>query len=292
MKKTALYLILSTWLVSCTKPIDYTIPNPGEKLVVQCILFNDVQTVAAISSSRHSLSSRSPFLLSGAKAVLIENGSRVDSFNEAQNVLSYYHIARMPVEGASYTIKISAPNTPHLAPIEAKTTMPYEANPYATRIDLSTHTASFYLNDSAHTTDYYRIRVLDHPRDDNGYFFATTQPEMEIFNAYPDIFGDGRATGESAFISDRSFNGRQKKFTVHLSVNEEDAGDQQYFLEVLRVNEDFYKYEKSLAASDITGENPFQEPIQVFSNVENGYGILLAGARSLTTMEFFYSSPE
>ena len=53
------------------------------------------------------------------------------------------------------------------------------------------------------------------------------------------------------------------------------------YLQVLYISETYYEYLKTARLHDETRENPFAEPLNVYGNVENGYGIF-AGYSSRT----------
>ena len=56
---------------------------------------------------------------------------------------------------------------------------------------------------------------------------------------------------------------------------------QKTYLQVLYISAAYYEYLKTARLHDYTRENPFAEPLSVYSNVENGYGIF-AGYSSQT----------
>ena len=53
------------------------------------------------------------------------------------------------------------------------------------------------------------------------------------------------------------------------------------YLQVLYISEAYYQYLKTARLHDDTLANPFAEPLNVYGNVENGYGIF-AGYSSRT----------
>ena len=47
-----------------------------------------------------------------------------------------------------------------------------------------------------------------------------------------------------------------------------------YLIHLQEVSSDYYLFVKSMDAANKTGGNPFVEPVQVLSNIENGIGLL------------------
>jgi len=53
--------------------------------------------------------------------------------------------------------------------------------------------------------------------------------------------------------------------------------------ELLHVTEDFYRYQQSIRLQQENDGNPFAQPVQVFSNVQGGYGLFAGAAASQWT---------
>ena len=96
-------------------------------------------------------------------------------------------------------------------------------------------------------------------------------------------FGDGRAV-----INDQLINGQTYTIQAQIYVYEDDY---YYSIDTIEIVTKIYKVEKgtsdyyvSLEKYRNTEDNPFTEPVQVFSNVTNGYGVILP--RSGTTKTY------
>lgn len=46
-----------------------------------------------------------------------------------------------------------------------------------------------------------------------------------------------------------------------------------FFIEVRSISEDYYLYNKTLSIQETISDDPFAEPVQIYSNIENGHGI-------------------
>lgn len=46
-----------------------------------------------------------------------------------------------------------------------------------------------------------------------------------------------------------------------------------FFVEVRSVSEEYYRYNKTISIKEAIAGDPFAEPVQIYSNIENGYGI-------------------
>jgi hypothetical protein len=55
-------------------------------------------------------------------------------------------------------------------------------------------------------------------------------------------------------------------------------------VELLSINEDYFRYIKSVNSYDNALDNPFAEPVNVFSNIKNGYGFFTTFAIAVDTL--------
>lgn len=132
-------------------------------------------------------------------------------------------------------------------------------------------------------TDYYNL----YPRYGLEGFFSTDPVFSDFMNVVhvDDMFGESDYYGNGPYnlFSDSYFDGKQ--YSVTLNINYYFPGEsysEPFVLEVSRVDHAFYQYKKSLelyeATTNIEMLSWFAEPTQVYSNVENGVG--LVGAQS------------
>lgn len=56
---------------------------------------------------------------------------------------------------------------------------------------------------------------------------------------------------------------------------------EEYWLEVVGMSEDYYKYQKSYINQVTNLSNPFSSTIEVYSNIENGVGIFAGYNRQM-----------
>lgn len=141
------------------------------------------------------------------------------------------------------------------------------------------------FTDPAADGDCYIVKVI--PAGDsisqyysrrNGFCVNTTDPGTEtVANDNVDI--NTCLFNDDIFIRDILFNGKQKDLILYMSPHDiapgvTDFSDSTYaYVELVHVPETFFKYEKSYRVAKQTNDNPFAEPVNVYSNVKNGYGI-------------------
>ena len=66
-----------------------------------------------------------------------------------------------------------------------------------------------------------------------------------------------------------------------LSKNDETDYKEEYWLEVVGMSEDYYKYQKSYIKQAVNQKNPFASVIEVYSNIQNGVGIFAGYNRQM-----------
>ncbi len=125
--------------------------------------------------------------------------------------------------------------------------------------------------------------IVDDPDEANFYeleLFRQTGPmssqssrELEIFTTDPT--GLKGFPDENLFFSDESFNGQRRQIIVKFDRFRFDPeSDDELVLKWRSINEGYYKYRISLERFLDTDETPFVSPVQVFSNVNNGFGVV------------------
>tara|TARA_R110002050_G_scaffold18770_18_gene54558 strand:- start:5311 stop:6177 length:867 start_codon:yes stop_codon:yes gene_type:complete len=287
MKNLIALLALSLIFSSCEKEIDYQIPNPGDKIVVSGRLENGLSPKIYISTSVYSMLAREPKtsniytakLYSDAPNSPFELLAILDA-NNMFDSLYYYTTANTIEAGKNYRLEVSAPN---LDPVSAQTGVPDITLIENVRFDTVTRDLRFNFRDKASTSDYYIVEL----RSTNGsypFFISTADPSLEFFNFSQDPFGEGesRTYGTEAFLDDNQFNGQGKEINIRL---EDFSNNNSFYVYLHSISESYYRFRLTQAAGDFN-ENPFSEPVQIFSNVSGGYGVM-AGTSSDSSLVRF-----
>lgn len=264
-------------LISCEKEIPLDKEESAPRIVVNGIFSAGDSIRVQITQSRDILYEETLPSLPDATAQL---------FDAANNLLGtfthlngeYYQLESfVPSANSSYTIRVTHPNfnevsatsyVPKIVSINAIDTlrkgdkMSYEIkfldDPSVTNYYAITLTKlSYYLDDLTGDTIFYAEE----------YF---TTPEIYVQNGSSDI--DGSKWGNIFLFSDASFNGQSCSFTAqHDKAVWEDTVIA--IVSLRSISEDYYKYSLTIDKYLQTQGSPFAQPVQVHSNVENGFGI-------------------
>lgn len=255
---------------SCEKYIDFDEEIKQPKLVVNGIINPDSTFDIHISRSLSVIDGAELSVVENATVnILDENGSLYESLVYDSN--GHYLGASMPQHNQAYTIEVSAPD---FDPVSASTHIP-------DLIDLSSV-------DTMGVEDVNGLRELkltitfqDMPNEENYYMLEVYAADIingQIFLNPMFLRSDDVTLGlsqdgysDQVFFSDELFDGTQKTLIIYV----EDTRDYDDYIEVrlTSVTQDLERYYRTLNAYNDTYGNPFSQPVQVFSNVEGGFGI-------------------
>ena len=238
-------------------------------------------------------------------AVELLAGERIVSelrFNEAARVYVFEDGALQA--GETYSLQVSAPG---FETVRATDTVPAPVPTSVRAGERGEFSIELEIQDPPGEANYYQISLYQ-------VFTGrgATRLEGVLSTRDPSIMGDnsvdespfeeGTFEGEAPYFRDTLFDGRTHEIELTYTgawveggrilqeeeemVEEEGEDDLEHagftaYLQVLYISETYYEYLTTARLHDETRENPFAEPLNVYGNVENGYGIF-AGYSSRT----------
>lgn len=289
--------MLSASFFSCEKTLELDADTKTSKLVVNS-LFNEKQEWRIEVSKSLSV-------LDEGNLEFIDNAV-VNIFDKNNNLLEqipysfgYYEsaIGLKPIAGENYNIAVAVPD---FATVTAEDFCPREV-PILT-VDTSSATNSFGEKELVAT-----IRFQDPAAEDNFYGLEVDLDVFQItYNNGTGVFDTAFIDREIAYLSsanpildnggadsyaqtltfnDAVINGQSSSIRVSFSPGLE--GSNYFYKKTARLisySEATYNYIKSIDAYRNAEGNPFAEPVQVFSNIEKGFGIF--GGRTISGFDF------
>jgi hypothetical protein len=291
--------------------IDIDIPNHESVLVLNGRLDTDTNVQVLLSSSVGAFDNSNPSMVNDANVILFENGVEIETLtldtdntyemyfndgnwrNDTYIDMNYYVSNYVPKEDKTYKIEVKHPNFNN---IDASTYIPDDMFIYNLVIDSTSNSDKinfeFSFDDEANIENYYSIslkvscsKVFE---DEYGYFeeynyggrveMNSNDPSFPS-NSFDFLDGGYRFQGERAVFNDALFNGQEKRISVDV-LTEEFKYSQCDTIKFIfsTFSNDSYRYYNSLSeqraggALDIFGG----EVVPVFTNVNNGLGILLS----------------
>lgn len=134
--------------------------------------------------------------------------------------------------------------------------------------------------DPGNVQNYYRLKVRGYALS---YYSDSSIAYMhnDIYTSADVIFKDeqllkgyrGWPAYFSNVFSDQLFNGRDYEFVIESRLRMGELGTNYAVVELQSITKELYYYLKSTMLYRITNQDAYTEPINIYSNVDNGWGI-------------------
>jgi hypothetical protein len=278
------FMILTLFLFSCEKEVTLNFEHEPQ-LCLTSILNPDSIINARLTLSQALNNTNILVPVKNATINLFEENSFVGQLKETEN--GYYYLELKPKSGKKYNIVVE---TDEHKTLSAATTIPYSPK-------------ILYQKDTIGYTDYLHwaifnmdVKLFDKIGEDYYWLYETltlkgrnygggcreiNAPFVDDFNrTFDPDYDYGYTHFLQIRLTDENFDGQILEFTIPEFLNR-DEFQAQYFLSA---DKHYDKYIKTTLINRMeeTSELPFYEPIQVYSNIENGYGIF--GSCAITTI--------
>ena len=290
MKKLFFLLSVSLIYISCEKVIPFEGDVNTPKLVINSVFESDSTFKVHVSSSRSVIDTSSFENIDDAVVTIKDgNGNVIEVLNHVVN--GFYKGQVLPEENTTYILEVNHPN---YAKITASDSLPSPI--IINSVDTSTildpingnrlrismnfddpeNNQNYYLLETYSVNEYLIVENLDTIE----YELDTTKQFMVLTD---EVFQNGGSPWrDQGLFNDLLFNGQNKTLEIEIP-NEnwsgsEDGYDWSYKTLSLRlylhnITISYYYYRTSLELFQNASGNPFAQPVQVYSNIENGFGV-------------------
>lgn len=304
---SALLLVLTLTWSGCDfqRTVDVDGPKPSPKLVVNGEIIPSrpwrVDVSRSVGAFEPGDTEDSTFTITDATVTVSHDDAeqgplRLDSLNQ------YSTRQFTPRVGQKYTVRVTAPElgtvtaTDRVPPAPSARLTDREMDPAGPYYD---HTLQLTVDDPPDTTNYYHIALRQNVYYRDSTSIDTTgiidirefktrsrsivnemgrdaELEDEELNSY---------SGREATFRDVLFDGTEYQISLQVagrfSFSSREARVE-YILYLSALSEDTYQFLRTSRLQSRVEENPFAEPVEVHSNVEDGYGVV--GARNVDTL--------
>lgn len=277
----ALLFVLTIFFGSCEKTediVDFPVKDPT--LVLNCYFSPDTDWVFEVSKSLSVIDNAELDYIKNASIKLFENNIQIAEVKKESSDGLYYIYGHRPKAGNEYSIEASHAKYPS---IKATDKLANKVDFNITRkriIDSFTYYDPFQgisygnmkgnitlkINDPAKDENYYRIQMIYY---DSALFIKSRYVVWGISSSNPAV---ERAYYDGLLVSDYMFDGQSYEISFDFE-DWEYRSDKEYFISIESMSKARYFYERSLALYWDRQGNPFAEPVQVYNNIKNGYGI-------------------
>jgi len=305
MKKiTFIALIITLIFYSCQKKVKIDIPDDGRKLVVNSLFEANSLLTINITKSKHILDETYYGTYSGfyhipnAKVSLFKNNVFLENLTEMEQ--GNYKSTFLLTDNAEYSISVKADN---FEEVTAKNTIPksVEINKFEFNDYTEGEYGSIYANFSLEFTDdgnienYYLLEM--YKKHKYTIYNEETEEEDTFEDIYPiyitpkDLRYEQTGYNEALFFDDNYFNGTTLNFQFSVysysfyGEEQTEETKDKYYIYLNSVSKEYYLYVQSLDKHQYAKDDFFAEPVQVYNNIENGFGIFAGISSAVDSVE-------
>lgn len=284
------------WVVfgfGCETIVEIDIPVEAPSLVINSTLSDKEYFKANISESKHILDGSDVYKkVQGATVEIYEDGNLLTLLADSLEG-NYISNSYKPVRGKMYEIVVSKNG---FETASANVLMPLD-----TAIILGVKIDTVVESEFGYTSYYLRfsVEIKDNPEQENFYDISIYQKSHSVRYDYtvdpPEIIDtvyyynklyiqsrdpgleEFQSFGQNIIFNDELFNGSTYRMNVLSSIRIDPSNPNEnelsYFVELANTSESYYRYELSSQLQYWTEDNPFAQPVTVYNNIENGFGI-------------------
>lgn len=305
--------IVSLLLASCDRfntPIYIKVPPLKPQLVVNSLFTPDSLWSVRVTSVKEPLASaENPLVpstlaaISNAKVEIWENGNVLETLLPFPNGI-YRSKTNRPKLGTAYKIRVSAPDFPTA---EATATLPNMPNAaFTSQITRTSPNEQGFRQrkfNAAITLKWNDLNTLD-----ENYMLTVFRRKTTIFSDSPTVlqsYEEGRFTSQSPYLGqshdpinelagedyfwdaalfqDKLFNGQSAEikltlggYTQSIRLTQGTTRQTDNIKQIVMfatLSPEMYRYEYNTQQQTNYGDSPFTEPVEIYSNIQNGKGI-------------------
>ncbi|TKG91999.1 DUF4249 domain-containing protein [Puteibacter caeruleilacunae] len=303
MKKINIYLCIVTFIfAACEKTIEISKTEHKPVTIINGLISPGKPVEVTVTRTKHYSDTKPMPKVTNATVELYKDDKLVEELTHQED--GTYRGNHTPAADATYKIKVT--DEKHHA--SATTTIPvpvqllkisYEHKGEKQGSKQTEVTMSF--KDPGDQNNYYRISVEatgDDAEEKNELLVIyTNDVVLKATYGEDDVFSNPPSNSYQIF-RDKLINGKtyDLKFTLHdLSVLSEynasgETISKSYKVNLHSITREYYLYLKSKELSQWSSDDPFSEPVPIFSNVSGGGGIITSYSLSSQRLKVDYPS--
>ena len=289
MKKIFAWLFLLCFISSCEKDFVVKEQSTSKGMVINCLFTDAWQIAAYITVSYTSPGTNNIQVVSDANMELYEDGvfKEVLTYipSDTLGTFGQYQSQLIPQKGKKYLIKATHPlygvaTAEDVVPLPAEI-ISHQLLQYPDTINkLRDAIVTFRFRDDGTQENFYRLNV---------WFDATYPIITSNGDTIQQDYSNGlrpylittlsdtvRDNGWYVLFSDKGMNGNEKEVQVKFRNAElaEYYSSMNLYVELYTVSKTHFEYQRTLELYQNSGN--IADPVHVYSNVQNGYGIFAA----------------
>lgn len=292
-------LTLTFVLTACETTVQIELPEHKSVLVASSIFAPDSSWQVHLTNSTSFTSNDQIREVRNADVEIWQGEQKLHTLTEDPENPGRYNSPATAIQGEAYTLKITAQG---YAPISATSSTPSmpQFNLSNTSINSSDDgvtkiNVSINVTDRPNIKDYYALSVMvAEPYEDFDTGEIRLSPPYRVsFNTKDPIFETTEFLGDAegvfldvGLFNDTAFPGQSKSIKINLdSFSFDSSFDSIFYIHLLSLTEELYQHWLSINQQIEVDGNPFAEPVQVLSNIEDGLGIFAGYTPHVVTLK-------
>ncbi len=274
MRVVLICIIGSLIIGACNKKADLNLPYEGDRIVLNTFIQVDSPVYIRVTKSQPVavLNDLNFPELPQAQVTLLEDGAPYGTVSWQQIFGKGYFVSNLPARPVKhYTVTAAMTGLTSVRGTDSIPLRPVVQDLFAQK---GGNQVRFTLQDPPGVTNYYRIHLYDADTT-GGELKAKSRIVYRLDPSFSNNFADivSDAFYEDIVIKDERFAGQTVQFVLQTS----NTINYHFMMaQVIGISESAYKYLQTAARqqSDADESNALTPPIRVYSNIENGYGIV------------------
>ena len=269
-------------LLSCELIVDVDVPFEAKQITVNSFFNPDSLWSVHLSLNRDILDEKPHLEINEAQVVVFEGDNAIDTLTNIGHG-RFRSDNERPEIGKTYTLSVTKAG---YSDIYSSSFIPSPSP--VTNIDLYESSATnstmikVTINDNGAEKNYYELYM------DVGteyYNYTTEQGEyfgypVQLSSKDPALADDNERFSNSIVFSDARFNGKETELTFQTSgwgLSRHGRAT----VKLRTVSEDGYNYVRTARLQEMTSGDPFAQPVNVYNNIQNGFGIFAGYSTSV-----------
>lgn len=293
---TSIFFV-GTLLFGCELVVDVEVPLERRRLTLNSFFTPDSVWKANIVLSRHILDNAESYdSVTNANIVIYQDGVPIQALTHI-GYGEYRSATGNILPGTTYEIRADVPG---YSSVRSKSSVPTpvrikDLNVTFEQTDSWSQEAifSFKFNDLPNEANYYEVKLLVHRK--NKYFngMDTIESVYEgsayIESEDPAIQSENNGFHDGLIFKDILFEGKEVtvKFKTYLGRSYPSGNSEEvtYKVYLRTLSEDYYLYMTTASLQEYTSGDPFAQPVTVYNNIENGFGVFAGYGEDAITYE-------
>lgn len=279
------FYLIATLLFSCELIVDVDVPFERKEVTVNAMFTPDSLWSVQLNYNRHILDNEPFEEINNATVIIYDGNQPLDTL---MNIGSghYRSDTGKPEFDKLYSIEAVVPG---YAALQSFSYIPRPApitgvEMYESGIDYTT-TIKVKLKDDPAENNFYELFIEN---ENENYLPLTNEVEttyrrFQLTSQDPAIETDNGSFTNSIVFRDVFFNGKEVELAFKIFTNGIINGGSA-ILTLRTLSEDGYNYRRTAALHDMTSGDPFAQPVNVYNNIRNGFGIFAGYSASTLSM--------